>query len=165
MTNTPCRKNDNKVITFSDAVNRYLKTKRITQADLIRKSQLTRTTVSRICRNSNDEGSSYQPTDRVVMSICVALELNHTETAEMFALAFPYFPYWHEIIEKRMDIFRQMRSLMNRACPCLEVRPKNKVCRLAVCRVAFFMFRRGSSLRFFICYNKDRSKVRTADRN
>lgn len=119
MTNTPCRKNDNKVITFSDAVNRYLKTKRVTQADLIRKSQLTRTTVSRICRNSNDKGSSYQPTDRVVMSICVALELNHTETAEMFALAFPYFPYWHEIIEKRMDIFQANALLDEQGLPLL----------------------------------------------
>ena len=119
MANTPCRKNDNKVITFSDAVNRYLKTKRMTQADLIRKSQLTRTTVSRICRNSNDKGSSYQPTNRVVMSICVAFGLNHTQTAEMFDLAFPYFPYWNEIIEKRMDIFQANALLDEQGLPLL----------------------------------------------
>ena len=119
MANAPCRKNDNKVITFSDAVNRYLKTKRMTQADLIRKSELTRTTVSRICRNSNDKGSSYQPTDRVVMSICVAFGLNHTQTAEMFDLAFPYFPYWNEIIEKRMDIFQANALLDEQGLPLL----------------------------------------------
>lgn len=119
MTNTPCKKNDNEVITFSDAVNRYLKTKRMTQADLIRKSQLTRTTVSRICRNSNDKGSSYQPTDRVVMSICVAFGLNHTEAKEMFALAFPYLPCWNEIIEKRMDIFQANAILDEQGLPLL----------------------------------------------
>ena len=119
MTNTPCRKNDNKVITFSDAVNRYLKTKRITQADLIRKSQLTRTTVSRICRNSNDKGSTYQPTDRIVMSVCVALGLDSKETKELFSLAFPYLKCWDKIIAEKMNIDQANSFLYDEGLPLL----------------------------------------------
>ena len=65
---------------------------------------LTRTTVSRICRNSNDKGSSYQPTDRIVMSVCVALGLDSKETKELFNLAFPYLEYWNKIITEKMNI-------------------------------------------------------------
>ncbi|MBS6554455.1 MAG: helix-turn-helix transcriptional regulator, partial [Clostridium sp.] len=91
MTINPQNNNYNKEVnSFSDSVKKYLKIKKMTQADLIRKSMLTRTTVSRICRNSNDKGSTYQPTDRIVMSVCVALGLDSKETKELFNLAFPY---------------------------------------------------------------------------
>lgn len=91
----------------------------MSQAELIRKSQLTRTTVSRICRNSNDKGSCYQPTERVVMSICVALGLDKAETIEMFYAAFPYFPFWNEIIEKKMNIFEANELLDEQGLPLL----------------------------------------------
>ena len=118
-TNNPIENNYNEIKTFSEIVNKHLQVKKMSQAELIRKSQLTRTTVSRICRNSNDKGSCYQPTDRVVMSICVALGLDKEETIEMFYAAFPYFPFWNEIIEKKMNIFEANELLDEQGLPLL----------------------------------------------
>lgn len=119
MTAIRCNIKYSEITTFSDAVNRYLEAKQMTQADLARKSQLPRTTVSRICRNSNDKGNSYQPTGRIVMSVCVALELNKSETIKMFCVAFPYLLCWEEIISKKMDIFQANMFLDEQGLPLL----------------------------------------------
>ena len=91
----------------------------MTQADLIRKSMLTRTTVSRICRNSNDKGSTYQPTDRIVMSVCVALGLDSEETKELFSLAFPYLKCWDKIRAEKMNIDQANSFLYDEGLPLL----------------------------------------------
>ena len=119
MTYTPNQNKYKEIKTFSGAVNQYLKQKKMTQADLISKSRLPRTTISRICRDSNDKGSCYQPTDRVVMSVCVALELNQEETKEMFCLAFPYLPYWDEIIIQKMNLDQANDYLYDQGLPLL----------------------------------------------
>ena len=77
----------------------------MTQADLMAKGNLSKTTVSRICRNKNDKGGSYTPTRRMVITICVALRLNKSEKDELMKIAFPEEELWDEIIDKRMDIF------------------------------------------------------------
>ncbi len=120
MTINPQNNNYNKEVnSFSDSVKKYLKIKKMTQADLIRKSMLTRTTVSRICRNSNDKGSTYQPTDRIVMSVCVALGLDSKETKELFSLAFPYLKCWDKIIAEKMNIDQANSFLYDEGLPLL----------------------------------------------
>ena len=120
MTINPQNNNYNKEVnSFLDSVKKYLKIKKMTQADLIRKSMLTRTTVSRICRNSNDKGSTYQPTDRIVMSVCVALGLDSKETKELFSLAFPYLKCWDKIIAEKMNIDQANSFLYDEGLPLL----------------------------------------------
>ena len=80
---------------------------------------LTRTTVSRICRNSNDKGSTYQPTDRIVMSVCVALVLESKETKELISLAFPYLKFWDKIIAEKMNIDQANSFLYDEGLPLL----------------------------------------------
>ena len=53
------------------------------------------------------------------MSVCVALELNQEETREMFYLAFPYLPYWDEIIYKRMNLDQANDYLYDQGLPLL----------------------------------------------
>ncbi len=104
MNNKPCKNKENQCQTFSDAVNMYLYKKQMTQKNLVEKGNLTRTTVARICRNTNDKGDVYKPTHRTVMTICVALGLDKSEKDELFKIAFPEEQYWEEIIEKKMDL-------------------------------------------------------------
>lgn len=92
-------------ITFSDIVNEYMKCKEYTQADLMRESNLPKTTISRICRNSNDKGSTYQPTPNTVAAICIGLRpLKGEEIKALIYAAFPEFSIWKEAIEKNYDI-------------------------------------------------------------
>ena len=98
--------------TFSDAVNKYLADKGMTQADLMTRGNLSKTTVGRICRNTNDKSKDkdkdkktpYTPTHRMVMTVCVALGLSKAEKDEMMRIAFPEEEVWDEILEKRMNI-------------------------------------------------------------
>lgn len=104
MSDKPCINHKIKRMTFSDAVTKHLNDKKITQADLTVKGNLSRTTVGRICRNKNDKGRIYTPTRRMVMTVCVALGLNKAEKNELMRIAFPEEEAWDEIIEKGMNI-------------------------------------------------------------
>lgn len=111
MSDMPCSNPKKARKTFSDAVNKYLADKGMTQADLMARGNLSKTTVGRICRNTNDKGRDkenkkipYTPTHRMVMTVCVALGLSKAEKDEMMRIAFPEEEVWDEILEKRMNL-------------------------------------------------------------
>ena len=110
MSDMPCSNPKKARKTFSDAVNKYLADKGMTQADLMARGNLSKTTVGRICRNTNDKGKDkdkktpYTPTHRMVMTVCVALVLSKTEKDEMMRIAFPEEEVWDEILEKKMNL-------------------------------------------------------------
>ena len=76
----------------------------ITQTELIRSTLLSRTTISRICRNSNDKGSTYQATLPVVWALSIGLKLNREEATDMLFSAFPEMELWGKFLEKRLSI-------------------------------------------------------------
>jgi len=78
-----------KIETFSTKVNQLLEKRGYKQTDLVNKTTLTKTTVSRICRDNNDKGSTYLPSPRVIWAICYGLRLSKEETKELFMAAFP----------------------------------------------------------------------------
>ena len=89
---------------FSTIVNEHLKIKGMKQTDLMKSSYLSKTTISRICRNSNDKGAAYLPTLSVVMAISIGLNLTRAEADKLFYAAFPEMEFWGEFLDKRMDI-------------------------------------------------------------
>lgn len=91
----------------------------MTQADLMAKANLSKTTVSRICRNKNDKGGSYKPTRRMVITICVALGLNKAEKDNLMKIAFPEEELWDLIIENKLDIFESNELLFEKNLPLL----------------------------------------------
>ena len=82
-----------------------MREKGITQAALAQKSKLSKTTISRICRDSNDKGSTYQA-DRagLVMAVSVGLGLSVKEKDMLMLAAFPEQAFWNDILENHMDI-------------------------------------------------------------
>ena len=96
--------NNNQIKGFSEFVNETMATKAMRQSDLIASSLLSRTTISRICRNSNDKGSSYVPTLSVVMAISVGLRLNREEATELFFCAFPEMEILGCSLDKQLNI-------------------------------------------------------------
>ena len=84
MSDMPCSNPKKARKTFSDAVNKYLADKGMTQADLMARGNLSKTTVGRICRNTNDKckdkdngkKTPYTPTHLCItflFSLCAAV--------------------------------------------------------------------------------------------
>ena len=82
-----------------------MKEKGISQAELVKRSRLPKTTVSRIIRNTNDKGSKYTPSDPIIAAISVALRLTNTESTEQLVYAaFPERAYWKDILDKHLSV-------------------------------------------------------------
>ena len=103
----------NQVKRFSAFVNETMTAKEMRQSDLIASSLLSRTTISRICRDSNDKGSSYVPTLPVVMAVSIGLRLNREEATELLFCAFPEMELWGGFLDKRLDIYEANEILDN----------------------------------------------------
>lgn len=88
--------NTNKFYGFSNAVIWYMKEKGMTQSELVESSRLSKTTISRIVRNNNDKGSSYQPTPPVIMAVGIGLKLTYREYEELIYAAYPEMEYMKE---------------------------------------------------------------------
>ena len=93
---------------LSTAVKRLMKEKGLTQADLTRRSGLSKTIVSRIVRNTNDKGGYYTPTMPVIMMLGVGFSLSSIETkSQLFYAAFPEM----EIVEAGLDELLSIDSI------------------------------------------------------
>jgi len=93
----------------------------MSQADLVKSSLLSKTTVSRIIRNSNDKGLSYQPTLKVVMAISLGLGLDRSEANDLLFSAFPEVEVWGELLDERLNITRANIILYELGLPLLGI--------------------------------------------
>ncbi len=73
----------------SDIINRIITEKHLTQADVVRKTGLSRSVINRICRNSNDKGEPYIPTDDVFWILVYDLRMSEEEKSELENAWFP----------------------------------------------------------------------------
>ncbi len=86
---SPSCVNPKEVVSFSNTLKHFMKLGGVTQAELVRKSNLSKTTISQMCRNSNDKGSSYQPAPSIVIAVIIALKLKREEAKMLEYAAFP----------------------------------------------------------------------------
>lgn len=105
--------------TLSELVNQCLKENGETQADLVKKSSLSKTTVSRICRDSDDRGSTYRTTPAVVMALCIGLGKTGEAAQELFYAAFPEWRVWNKILKERLKIDDANMLLYEQGLPLL----------------------------------------------
>ena len=90
---------------FSDCIKYYMKNKKLNQKELITRSRLSRTTISRIVRNSNDKGDTYTPTLYVVAAISFGLKLTCAELKELYYYAYPEMKIWEQCLAEGKDIY------------------------------------------------------------
>jgi len=121
LTSQPLGNSKNKAgsTSFSDVVKEYMGSRGYTNARLVEISNLSKTTISRVCRNSNDKGSSYIPTLHIVMAIGIGLKLNHEETKRLLFSAFPEMALWSDIIDRRLNIHDANEVLYENGFPLL----------------------------------------------
>jgi len=111
--------NHNQFTTFSEGVKYYLKVKNMTQAELSRASLLSKTIISRICRDSNDKGSTYLPMSSVVVTVSIGLGLNISEAEDLRHAAFPERAYWPIFLENGLTIDEANEILYENGLPLL----------------------------------------------
>ena len=103
--NKPNKNNDKRFYNLSDCVNYHMKIKNTKQSDLVNLSGLTKTTISRICRNSNDKGSAYSTKNiSIIMALSIALQLTVAERNEMYIAAFPETEYWDKFLNEELNL-------------------------------------------------------------
>ena len=74
---------------FVGAVKSYLTKKKMTQRDLAAKSGLSESMVSRMFKNLNGRGDTFDLTERMVYKIALGLNLGKNGYLELMEIAFP----------------------------------------------------------------------------
>lgn len=105
--------------TFSSLVNDLLRERGWSAAFLARESNLSKTTVSRILRDSNDKGSTYQPTGNIVVAVCFAFKLDEAGREKMMMAAFPQMAIWREGFQKHLSVHEVNCLLYEQGLPLL----------------------------------------------
>ena len=104
---------------FSHAVIWRMNERNITQADLVRLSALSKSTISNMLRNTNNKGKKYRPTPEVVMAVSIGLKLTYDEYLELLYLAYPSMEHIKELLDKRFSIDEANIVLYDKGLPLL----------------------------------------------
>ena len=96
--------NHNQFTNFSEGVKHYMNEKNMTQAELSRASLMSKTIISRICRDSNDKGSYYTPALDCFMAVSIGLKLTPVEAKELFIATLPELALFDGFLEQRLNI-------------------------------------------------------------
>ena len=75
--------------TFSEKVLYYAELKGPEQKDLVKRSGLSKSTVSHIFNNYSSKGAAYTPSNNAVLAVSIGLGLTASEKDELFDIAFP----------------------------------------------------------------------------
>lgn len=86
---------------------------------LAEKSNLSKTTISRIQRNSNDKGGPYNPTDNVVMAIAMAFRIGKSGWLKLLFAAFPDREIWLDSLKEGRDVIETNELLFEKGYPLL----------------------------------------------
>lgn len=105
--------------TFSNLVRGLLQEKGWNAAFLAKESNLSKTTVSRILRDSNDKGRTYQPTANIVTAVCLAFKLDTAGWDKLLLAAFPQMAIWREGFQEHLSVHDVNCRLYEQGLPLL----------------------------------------------
>ena len=104
---------------FSELVCKYRDMLGWSDAELARKSYLSKTTIHRIVKNNDHRGNTYRTSVEAVAALVIAFQLNDEEANELFHAAFPQFLVWKEARDKHYSIEDTNDLLYDRGLPVL----------------------------------------------
>ena len=87
--------------------------------DLADMSNLSKTTISRILRDSNDKGQTYRPTASIVSAIAIALKVGRDGWERLLDAAFPERRIYLETLDCCGDIDEANARLYEAGLPLL----------------------------------------------
>ena len=106
--------------TFGELVCKYRDMLGWSDAELARKSYLSKTTIHRIVKNKDHRGNTYRTSVEAVAALVIAFQLNDEEANELFHTAFPQFVVWKEARDKHYSIEETNDLLYDRGLPVLK---------------------------------------------
>ena len=106
--------------TFGELVCRYRDMLGWSDAELARKSYLSKTTIHRIIKNKDHRGNIYRTSVEAVAALVIAFQLNDEKANELFHAAFPQFLVWKEARDKHYSIEETNDLLYDRGFPVLK---------------------------------------------
>ena len=106
--------------TFGELVCKYRDMLGWSDAELARKSYLSKTTIHRIIKNKDHRGNTYRTSVEAVAALVIAFQLNDEEANELFHAAFPQFWVWKEARDKHYSIEETNDLLFERGFPVLR---------------------------------------------
>ena len=109
---------ENKI--FGELVCKYRDMLGWSDAELARKSYLSKTTIHRIIKNKDHRGNTYRTSVEAVAALVIAFQLNDEEANEFFHAAFPQFWVWKEARDKHYSIEETNDLLFERGFPVLR---------------------------------------------
>ncbi len=104
---------------FSKEVRRLMKKKGVKPSDLVNRGHFTRTTISRLCRNSNDKGGDYPLSLQDITNLKTALKLTSDEAFDLLFIAFPDVKFNITVIKENMDHMAANEYLYDNNSPLL----------------------------------------------
>ena len=107
--------------TFSSLVRGLLQERGWNAAFLAKESNLSKTTVSRILRDSNDRESTYQPTMNIVTAVSLAFKLDIAGWEKMKLAAFPQTAIWREGFQEHLSVHDVNDRLYEQGLPLLGI--------------------------------------------
>ena len=105
---------------FSKLVCKYRDMLGWSDAELARKSYLSKTTIHRITKNKDHRGNTYRTSVEAVAALVIAFQLNDEKANELFHAAFPQFLVWKEARDKHYSIEETNDLLYDRGFPVLK---------------------------------------------
>ena len=105
--------------TFGELVCRYRDMLGWSDAELARKSYLSKTTIHRIIKNKDHRGNTYRTSVEAVAALVIAFQLNDEEANELFHAAFPQFQVWKEARDKHLSVLDTNILLSAKGLPLL----------------------------------------------
>lgn len=110
---------DNQYKSFSELVKGLMQDKKMTAADLSRASGLSKTTISRVLRDTNDKGQTYRPTDGIVAAIGLALGQGLDGWEKLLFAAFPERMIWRDAYLHKLSVADTNDLLYEEGLPLL----------------------------------------------
>ena len=87
--------------------------------DLADMSNLSKTTISRILRDSNDKGQTYRPTESIVTAIAIALKVGRGGWERLMDAAFPERLICFEVLDCGGSVYEANARLDEAGLPLL----------------------------------------------
>lgn len=115
----PKQSPDNEHETFSELVKKLLEEHNLKAVELAAKSNLSKTTISRILRDSNDKGKAYRPTESIVTAIAIALKVGRGGWERLMDAAFPERLICFEVLDCGGSVYDANARLDEAGLPLL----------------------------------------------
>ena len=73
-------------------------------SELAEMSGISKATISRALRNTDDKGATYRPTEQMVVAISIAFKLGEEGYDALRRIAFPEVGTWYEALKDRKTV-------------------------------------------------------------